>query len=171
MDSDKDLGTYTAVLTVGQTYGLYVSKAGYLFASHTIKTDSLPESGEGLKKDVPLEPIRAGASIVLNNLFFESAKAELLPFSLPELRKIGRLMSLNSAMKIEVSGHTDNVGKDPDNLLLSQKRANAVRDHLVKQGIPSSRIVPKGYGETKPLNDNSDEGKRQLNRRIEFRVL
>jgi OOP family OmpA-OmpF porin len=171
MDSDKDLGTYTAVLTVGQTYGLYVSKAGYLFASHTIKTDSLPESGEGLKKDVPLEPIRAGASIVLNNLFFESAKAELLPFSLPELRKIGRLMSLNSAMKIEVSGHTDNVGKDPDNLLLSQKRANAVRDHLVKQGIPSSRIVPKGYGETKPLNDNSDEEKRQLNRRIEFRVL
>jgi len=171
MDSDKDLGTFTAVLTIGQSYGLYVSKAGYLFASHTLKTDSLPEGGAGIKKDVPLEPIRSGASIVLNNLFFESGKADLLPFSLPELRKVGRLLSLNPAMKIEVSGHTDNVGKDPDNLLLSQKRANAVRDHLVKQGIPASRIVPKGYGETKPLNDNSDEEKRQLNRRIEFRVM
>jgi outer membrane protein OmpA-like peptidoglycan-associated protein len=171
MDSDKDLGTYTAVLSLGQSYGLYVSKAGYLFSSNTIRTDSLPEGSEGMKKDVPLEPIRSGASIVLNNLFFESGKADLLLASLPELRKIGRLMSLNPAMKIEVSGHTDNVGKDPDNLILSQKRANAVRDHLVKQGIPASRIVPKGYGETKPLNDNSDEDKRRLNRRIEFRVM
>ena len=171
MDSDKDIGTYTAVLTVGQSYGLYVSKAGYLFSSHTIRTDSLPDPASGLKKDVQLEPIRPGASIVLNNLFFESGKAELLPASLPELRKVARLISLNTNMKIEVSGHTDNVGKDPDNLILSQKRANAVRDHLVKQGIPAMRIIPKGYGESRPLNDNGDELKRQINRRIEFRVM
>ncbi len=124
-----------------------------------------------IKKDVKLEPIRQGAAIVLNNLFFESAKADLLPASMPELRKIARLMSQNPTMKIEVSGHTDNIGKDPDNLLLSQKRANSVRDHLVKQGIPAGRIIPKGYGETKPLNDNADDSKRLLNRRIEFKVL
>ena len=171
MNSDKDLGTFTAVLTVGQSYGLYVSKTGYLFSSHTIRTDSLPDPASGLKKDVQLEPIRSGASIVLNNLFFESGKSELLPASLPELRKVARLLSLNPSLKIEVSGHTDDVGKDIDNQLLSQKRASAVRDHLVRQGIVGSRIVFKGYGETKPLNDNSDEEKRRLNRRIEFRVL
>jgi len=171
MDSDKDLGSYTAVLTFGQTYAMYVSRPGYLFASFAVHTDSLPDPSLGIKKDVKLEPIRQGAAIVLNNLFFESAKADLLPASMPELRKIARLMSQNPSMKIEVSGHTDNIGKDPDNLLLSQKRANSVRDHLVKQGILVGRIIPKGYGETKPLNDNSDDSKRLLNRRIEFKVL
>jgi OOP family OmpA-OmpF porin len=171
MSSDKDLGTYTAIVSLGQRYGLYVSRAGYLFASFTIETDSLPSVAGGIRQDVRLEPIRQGAAIVLNNIFFESAKADLLAVSLTELRRVGRLMSLNPEMKIEVSGHTDDVGRDQDNLLLSQKRANAVRDHLVKQGIPSARILPKGYGESKPLNDNSDDAKRQLNRRIEFRVL
>lgn len=171
MNSDRDLGSFTAVLTLGQRYGLYVSKEGYLFASFTIHTDSIPGDSAGMRKDVQLQPIRSGAAIVLNNLFFESGKAELLPASLPELRKVGRLMSLNPSIKIEVSGHTDAVGKDQDNLLLSQKRANAVRDHLVKQGISAIRISPKGYGETKALNDNADEEKRQLNRRIEFKVL
>jgi OOP family OmpA-OmpF porin len=171
MNSDKDLGIYTAVITLGQRYGMYVSRPGYLFSSHTIQTDSLPPDGGGMKKDISLEPIRPGAAIVLNNLFFESGKAELLPGSLPELRKIGRLLSLNPTMKIEVSGHTDDVGKEQDNLLLSQKRANAVRDHLQKQGIAAARIISKGYGESKPLNDNSDDSKRQVNRRIEFRVM
>lgn len=171
MSSDKDLGTYTAIVSLGQRYGLYVSRAGYLFASFTIQTDSILPASGGIRQDIKLEPIRQGAVVVLNNIFFESGKADLLEASRTELRRVGRLMSLNPEMKIEVSGHTDDVGKDQDNLLLSQKRANAVRDHLLKQGIPSARILPKGYGESKPLNNNSDESKRQLNRRIEFRVL
>jgi outer membrane protein OmpA-like peptidoglycan-associated protein len=171
MESDKDLGSFTAILTLGQRYGLYVSRQGYLFSSHTLAIDSVSREDGGLQKDVQLEPIRSGAAIVLNNLFFESGKADLLPSSLPELRKVARLMSLNPSMKIEVSGHTDDVGKDQDNLLLSQKRANAVRDHLVKQGIQTNRILPKGYGETKPIRPNTDDLQRQQNRRIEFKVM
>lgn len=171
MESDKDFGTYTAVIQQGTPYAMFVSKPGYLFNSSSVQTDSLPHPEEGLKKDIYLEPIRSGASIVLNNLFFESGKADLLPASLMELRKVGRLMSLNPAMSIEISGHTDNVGKDADNLLLSQKRAMAVIVHLGKQGIAKTRLKSVGHGETKPLNDNGDEAKRLLNRRIEFKVL
>jgi OmpA-OmpF porin, OOP family len=171
MESDKDFGSYTAVIQQGTPYAMFVSKSGYLFNSSGVKTDSLLHPEEGLKKDIYLEPIRSGASIVLNNLFFESGKAELLPASLLELRKIGRLLSLNPTMSIEISGHTDNIGKDADNLLLSQKRALAVIEHLGKQGIAKTRLKSLGLGETRPLNDNGDDAKRLLNRRIEFKVL
>lgn len=171
LESDKEFGTYTAVVQAGSTYAMFVSRAGYLFHSGSVRIDSLQAETGATQKDVYLEPIRSGASIVLNNLFFESGKAELLPSSLLELRKIGRLMRLNPNMQIEISGHTDDVGKDADNQILSQRRATAVTDHLVKQGITKVRLKSVGYGETKPLNDNADEAKRQQNRRIEFRVL
>ena len=171
MQSDKDFGTYTAVLQQAKRYAMFVSRPGYLFHSLALNFDSVANPEEGLKQDVYLEPIRPGATIVLNNLFFESGKADLLPASLLELRKVGRLLSLNPTMKIEISGHTDDVGKDTDNQLLSQKRAVAVVEHLVKQGIVKLRLKSIGLGETKPLNDNADEGKRLQNRRIEFQVL
>jgi OOP family OmpA-OmpF porin len=171
MPSDKDFGTYMAVIKLNKPYGLFVSQTGYLFHSQVLHSDSLKAVEEGLKQDVYLEPIRTGASIVLNNLFFESGKADLLEASLVELRKVGKLLRLNPAMKIEISAHTDHVGTDNDNLQLSQRRAQAVVDNLIRQGIQKTRMIAKGYGESKPLNDNSTEEKRSLNRRIEFKVL
>lgn len=171
MPSDKDFGNYMAVIKYEKPYGLFVSKSGYLFHSQVIKFDSLKVGEEGFRQDVHLEPIRAGASIVLNNIFFESGKADLLEPSLVELRKVGRLMSLNPKLKIEISGHTDHIGSDSDNLILSQKRAQSVVDNLVRQGISKLRLIAKGYGENNPLNDNSSDDKRLLNRRIEFKVL
>ena len=170
MQADRDFGTYMAVIKKGKPYGMFISKPGYLFQSLVVKPDST-EDGEGKKQDAWLEPIRSGASIVLNNIFFESGKADLLTDSQIELRKIGRLLSLNPNLKIEISGHTDHVGSDADNLALSQKRAQAVVANLVKQGIAKPRLLAKGYGETRPLNDNASEDKRLVNRRIEFRVL
>jgi flagellar motor protein MotB len=169
MDSDKEFGTYTAVVTEGKTFAMFVSKPGYLFKSLTVKADS--GLSEGIKRDIELEPLRPGAAIVLNNLFFESGKSDLLPASLAELKKMGKLMRNNPQLKIEISGHTDNVGIDASNVLLSQKRAMAVTDNLQKQGISKIRLKSMGYGESKPLNDNADEEKRSRNRRIEFKVL
>lgn len=169
MDSDKEFGTYTAVVTQGKTLAMYVSKPGYLFKSLTVKTDT--GLAEGIKRDIELEPLRPGATIVLNNIFFESGKSDLLPASLAELKKMGKLLRNNPLLKIEISGHTDNVGNDASNLLLSQQRARAVTDNLVRQGISKTRLKSIGYGEAKPLNDNADEEKRARNRRIEFRIL
>jgi outer membrane protein OmpA-like peptidoglycan-associated protein len=171
IEADKEFGTYTAVIQQATKYAMFVSRPGYLFQSFVLDMDSISNPEVGLKKDVYLEPIRKGASIVLNNLFFESGKSDLLPASILELRKVGRLMSLNPVMQIEISGHTDNIGKDADNQILSQKRASAVIENLAKQGIVKTRMKAIGLGETKPLNDNSDEDKRLINRRIEFKVL
>ena len=171
MPSDKDFGTYMAVIKQGTPYAMFISKPGYLFQSLVVKPDSTTEPESGKKQDAWLEPIRTGASMVLNNIFFESGKSDLLTESRIELRKIGRLLSLNPKLKIEISGHTDNVGSDPDNLVLSQKRAQAVVANLVQQGIPKLRLIAKGYGETKALNSNSNEEERLKNRRIEFRIL
>lgn len=72
--------------------------------------------------------------------------------------------------KIEIAGHTDNVGNDNDNMILSQKRAETVKTWLVKKGIQPQRIIAKGYGASQPVADNSTEG-RQQNRRTEVRIL
>lgn len=171
MESDKDFGSYTIVLQVGVPYALFASKPGYLPGSFSVRVNADSVRPEGIRRDMNLEPIRPGASITLQNLFFESGKADLLPASLGELRKIGRFLRLNPALKIEIGGHTDDVGQDADNLVLSQKRARAVVDHLQKQGILKERLSSKGFGETQPRFGNTTEEGRAKNRRIEFRVL
>ena len=80
-------------------------------------------------------------------------------------------MNDNSKITIEVSGHTDNVGSDEYNLKLSDDRAKSVKTYLESQGIDSSRIQSKGYGETKHIAGNETEEDRQLNRRVEFTIL
>jgi outer membrane protein OmpA-like peptidoglycan-associated protein len=74
-------------------------------------------------------------------------------------------------MKIEISGHTDSKGANDYNLKLSDNRAKAVVDYLIKAGIPASRLVYKGYGEEQPIATNETDEGRQLNRRTEFKIL
>jgi outer membrane protein OmpA-like peptidoglycan-associated protein len=93
-----------------------------------------------------------------------------LPQSNVELDKLTKLMFVNPTLRIEVGGHTDNAGSDADNLKLSDQRANAVRDFLVKKGIEAARITAKGYGETQPMATNDTEEGRALNRRTEVVV-
>jgi outer membrane protein OmpA-like peptidoglycan-associated protein len=88
-----------------------------------------------------------------------------------ELNKMIDFLKKNPTIKIEISAHTDNVGKPSSNLELSQKRAQSVVDFLNKQGIDIKRLVPKGYGETMPVKENDNEENRALNRRIEFKIL
>ena len=111
-----------------------------------------------------------GTAVRLNNQFFDTNKAILLPASIAELNRVYALISQIDS-HIEISGHTDNVGNDQSNQILSQKRAQAVSDYLVQLGIAPSRITIVGYGETKPVADNNTEEGRQLNRRVEIRFL
>jgi outer membrane protein OmpA-like peptidoglycan-associated protein len=88
-----------------------------------------------------------------------------------ELDKLVKLMTTNAAMRIEVGGHTDNVGGDADNQKLSEQRANAVRTFLLEHGIAAERVVAKGYGESKPVAGNDTDEGRAKNRRTEVTVL
>jgi len=80
-------------------------------------------------------------------------------------------MQENPSMVVQINGHTDNVGKPADNLLLSNNRAKAVVDYLIKKGIPAARLKSKGFGETRGVADNNTEDGRAKNRRTELQVL
>ncbi len=168
--SDPRTGAFLVALPVGQEYALNASAEGYLFFSENY---DVPESAgkDPYTLDVMLSPLTAGSTIALRNIFFNTASADLLPASNTELEKLIRLLQRNTGLRIELAGHTDDVGKDADNLRLSERRANAVRDHLIAKGIEADRVVAKGYGETRPVASNDTEEGRALNRRTEVTIL
>ena len=118
--------------------------------------------------DNPIEP---GQVVNLKSILFDFAKTIIRAESYPILDKVVRLLKVNPTMEIELSAHTDNVGGYSANIVLSNDRANAVREYLLSKGVPANRIISKGYGETKPIAPNTTEEGRQLNRRAEFTIL
>jgi OOP family OmpA-OmpF porin len=109
-------------------------------------------------------------NFTLNNVEFDSGKPTLRVSSFKELDEIAEYMKWKADESYEISGHTDNVGKDEDNQKLSQQRAEAVKNYLVKKGIKATRITAKGYGATKPVADNETPEGRQQNRRTELLI-
>lgn len=132
----------------------------------------IPEIKEGqtvsFTIDIQFEPAK---TFTLDNVHFETGKANLKKESFGELKELVEYLELKKNVKIEIAGHTDDVGEDASNLKLSQKRAETVRKYLISKGISASRIVAKGYGETKPVADNSTEVGKQKNRRTEVHIL
>lgn len=163
-------GHYLITLPVGKDYVLNVNRKNYLFYSDHF---SLPSNqvDTSFYVDIPLQPIETGASIVLKNIFFDSKKWELKPGSQTELNKVVQLLNDNPALKIEITGHTDNIGNPADNLILSENRAKSVVKFLIANGIAPGRLMSKGYGETRPIAPNNSEENRAQNRRTELKVL
>jgi outer membrane protein OmpA-like peptidoglycan-associated protein len=168
--SDPKTGEFLVCLPRGRSYALNAGAEGYLFFSKNYDV-SVDASAEATDLDVPLSPLTSGSVIALRNIFFNTASFELLPTSNAELDKLATLLKNNPTLRIELGGHTDNVGADAANMVLSDQRANAVRDYVVAKGIDSGRITAKGYGETKPVAANESEEGRALNRRTEVTVL
>jgi outer membrane protein OmpA-like peptidoglycan-associated protein len=104
-------------------------------------------------------------------VFFETGQYALLPESEYELGKVVELLRQNPRLKVEIGGHTDNVGKPADNQRLSEQRAKAVRDYLISKGIAESSLTYKGYGESKPVASNDSEQGRAQNRRTEMKII
>jgi len=107
----------------------------------------------------------------LDNVYFDFGKYSLRPESFAELDELVSYMKWRENEKIEIAGHTDNIGNAPDNQKLSEQRAEAIRQYLIKKGIAATRVVAKGYGSTDPVADNSTYEGRQKNRRTEVRIL
>ncbi len=107
----------------------------------------------------------------LDHVQFDTGKPTIRPSSFAELNEIAEYMSLKKDERYEISGHTDNVGQEADNLRLSQARAESVKAYLVKKGITATRLQAKGYGATVPVADNSTAEGRQQNRRTEVKIL
>ncbi|GAA3933909.1 PA14 domain-containing protein [Hymenobacter algoricola] len=128
-------------------------------------------AADSLTTAVPdLATLRKGAVVPLTNLYFTQSTATLLPASRPLLNQLARTLRARPALRLEIAGHTDNVGEPALNLRLSEQRARTVRQYLVQQGIDSVRLTARGYGGTRPVADNHDPGQRPRNRRVEVVV-
>ncbi|SDD86347.1 WD40-like Beta Propeller Repeat [Dyadobacter soli] len=166
--SDSQNGSFLAVLNNGGEYAFYVSKPGYLFKSLSFSVDN---EQSFIDLEIPLEAIEKDRVEVLNNIFFKTGEYVLDDKSKVELDKLGDFLNKNKTIKIEISGHTDDVGSDTENMALSQRRAQSVQYYLQQSGIAADRILAKGYGETTPKAPNDSDENRQKNRRIEWRIL
>jgi outer membrane protein OmpA-like peptidoglycan-associated protein len=157
-------------LPVGKDYAFNVNRRNYLFYSdnYSLK-DKSPDST--YQKDIPLQPIEVNAAIVLKNIFFDYNKFELKSESQVELDKLVQLLNDNPTVKIQVEGHTDNIGNAADNLKLSENRAKSVMNYLITKSIKADRIIAKGFGATRPVADNSTEQGRSQNRRTEIKII
>ncbi|WP_052429993.1 OmpA family protein [Sporocytophaga myxococcoides] len=169
-NSNSLTGQYTLALPHGTNYGITVEANGYMFHSENINIDTKNPFFE-ITKNIKLESLKAGNSIVLNNMFFDFNKSELKKESKSELERLVTFLKEHPELKIELSGHTDNVGKAKYNKKLSEKRATAVLKYLAEKGIGKRRMVAKGYGSTMPISTNENERGRQLNRRTEMKIL
>jgi OmpA-OmpF porin, OOP family len=170
VSSDSVTGKYLIVLTQGAEYGLYITKPGYLFKSLNFNYSEINDF-KPIVLDIELEKVKEGSISVLNNIFFDVDKYELKDKSQSELGEVIRFLNSNPKVRIEVSGHTDNVGTSEYNVDLSQKRSRSVVDYLISKGIKKDRITAKGYGASRPVGDNATAEGRQLNRRIEIRIV
>ena len=168
--SNELSGEYLVVLPSGRDYSVSVSAEGFFFYSQSFELPKDTAYAE-ITNNIALEPIKKGTKVVLNNIFFETGKAELKPISYVELNKAVDLLQKNPGMKIEVGGHTDNVGAESTNQSLSQRRAQAVVDYMTLAGLDASRLIAKGYGESQPIADNSTKEGRAKNRRTEFVIV
>lgn len=162
--TDSLTGSNTALLSDSLQYTLYIEQIGYEPYEAAIAS-----IGDSIH--VQLAPIQKGEVFVMKNLFFATNKTRILPTSEEGLEALSMFLQRNPDVRIRVMGHTDSVGQDAANQRLSEGRATAVRDDLVKRGVAAERIETVGYGESRPIATNETEEGRQQNRRVEIEIL
>ena len=167
--SGKKNGEFLICLPVNKNYAVNISKPGYLFHSENFALNETKEY-QPFALSVPLFPIAKDSTVVLKNVFFETNKFDLKSESKVELDKLVLFLQNNSTLKIELRGHTDNVGDKKSNQILSENRAKSVCEYMVANKIAKERLTYKGYGDTCPIVLNDSEEHRHMNRRTEFKI-
>lgn len=162
--TDAATGGYSIALPMGSTYRVHIEAEEFFaeegFITNLYATDSFA-----------LQPIEKKKAIVLHNLYFATNKTAILPESEAALSDLYDMLTENPEIRIQIIGHTDAVGSDKDNQILSEGRANSVRQNMIDRGIDPSRIEAIGKGESEPIATNDTEEGRAKNRRVEFIVL
>lgn len=165
-------GAFKIVLPYDKNYSIRATADKFFAISENLNLDSLIKAGyQEIHKDLYLVPIEIGQVVRLNNVFFDFDKWDLRPESFIELDRVVQLLNENPAIEIEMSAHTDSYGSDDYNFKLSDNRARSVREYILSRGIAPQRIISQGYGESKPVAPNDNDENRQLNRRVEFKIL
>jgi Outer membrane protein and related peptidoglycan-associated (lipo)proteins len=162
-------GNQTVSLRAGDRYEMEVtSDQGYAFNSTVV---DLTKGGAISPVEIKLLKLEKEAKLTLRDINFESNDSKLSDISFTELKRVVQLMNENPTLKVEVAAHTDDVGSDPYNLTLSQKRAKSVVDFFLENKVSPDRFVAKGYGESQSKVPNDTEDNKAINRRVELKIL
>ncbi|MBU8893142.1 MAG: OmpA family protein [Bacteroidales bacterium] len=164
-------GAYQLKIPKKKDFGVEVTAKDYLFFVEIAYLSQKQVVDSKIQANFQLDKIDVGAKMVLNNIFFETNKATIKPESTTELERLANLLIENPTIRLEISGHTDNVGSYRANQKLSESRAKSVVEYLVSKGVGSSRLEYKGYSFNQPIADNNTAEGRSQNRRVEFKVL
>jgi len=168
--SDPVTGEYTIILPCGEKFEYMAEKAKYFPTSESIDLTTYTKYTE-VEQDLFLAPLKVGENVVLKNILFKAGTDEFIEDSYSELTRLVQFMKDNATVTIEIQGHTENRGDKTLLLELSQKRAQAVKDYLVENGIDATRITNVvGFGSSVPIGDNETEAGRKKNRRVEFKI-
>ena len=165
-------GSYASAFTLEDSDDVLITfnKNGYSFNAHYVSaTDSLFSSPSNL--DVEIDNVEEGSVFKINNIYFETDSFNLNKASVIILSSFSKYLLENSSIEIMILGHTDDVGSNADNLLLSENRAKSVYDFLILNGVSKNRLSYKGYGESNPIYDNDTPEGRSKNRRTECVVV
>lgn len=174
LKSNPSDGNYIIMLPLDKNYGYYASKDGFYPSSNSINLIGINDPIT-VEENIILTSIQImiieEVPIVLNNIFFEFDKYDLLPESFPELDRLVVILKNTKDKKVQILGHTDNVGTEAYNLNLSQQRAESVMKYLIQNGCNALSISAKGYGYSLPIDTNETDEGRAANRRVEFKFL
>lgn len=163
-------GFYRARIPEPRMYGVEINATGYLYYLDILDLSGL-NPDEPAERDFYLQKIEVGTKVVLDNIYFETGKSVLTVASYESLDQVARFLENNESVRLEISGHTDNTGSLRVNTRLSEARAKAVVDYLEGRGIDAGRLEYKGYADTQPVASNDTPEGREMNRRVEFKVL
>ncbi|HXB42151.1 MAG TPA: OmpA family protein [Bacteroidia bacterium] len=171
---DSTTGHYVAAVNLKKNKEgvvVTVKAPDYSFTSQKVevKQASFIKPPDSVK--LQIEKVETGKSFVINNILYATGAAELYPESFVTLDEFAEYLKENPSFKVEIQGHTDNVGKEADNIMLSQKRADNVKKYLETKGIRANRVTAKGYGAGKPIASNATVDGKAKNRRTEFLIL
>ena len=165
----NDSGKFSIRLPAGDKYEIFI--LGFKDSTSYNILDIPATTGNAYYKNAFKVDIQPAKTFVLDDCNFETGKATLQPESYAVLDELVAYLVRKDDEKIELGGHTDNVGSAASNLKLSLDRANTVRAYLLTKGIDPDRVTAKGYGMTQPIADNKSEDGRALNRRTEVKIL
>lgn len=161
---------YTIDLEYNEVHIVRVRKPGYFTYRDTINYVNVFE-GRIRKHNLRLVPLKEGNKLTLNNIYFKSNADELTDFAKKGLEELALTLAKENNLQIEIAAHTDNVGSDEYNKTLSEKRAVAVKKHLLQRGVQEKLLTTRGFGESMPIAPNDTEENRAMNRRVEFKIV
>ena len=168
--SDAINGEYLVILPLGKNFAFIVDKQGYLFHSEDFSLKGADEN-EPYVINVALSKTTVGETTIMKNTFYETGSFKLKKESHAELNVLYKMLEANPNLKIEIGGHTDNIGSKAYNTELSAKRAKEVHDYLIRQGIVAERLSYKGYAFDLPIASNDTAEGRARNRRTEIKII